>query len=80
MDCYWYINQADIILEVLGAALIVFSAFKTRKEIKDVPDSYDADLTSKLRDIISNQAFTELGGFGLLAVGLVMHFIGSFGG
>jgi hypothetical protein len=79
MDIFWYINQAGIILEIVGALLIVLSAFKTRNKIKDIPDSYEADLTAKVRDIISNQAFTELKGFGLLAIGLVMQFIGGFG-
>ncbi len=79
MDIFWYINQAGIILEIVGALLIVLSAFKTRNQIKDIPDSYEADLTVRVRDIISNQAFTELKGFGLLAIGLVMQFIGGFG-
>lgn len=79
MDCYWYINQAGILLEVIGALLIVVSAFRTRNKIKDVSDTWDAELATKLRDIISNQAFTELKGFGLLAFGLVMQFIGGFG-
>ena len=79
MDGYWYINQAGIILEVIGALIIVLSSFKTRNLIKDIPDSYDAELATKLRNVISNQAFTELKGFGLLAIGLVMQFIGGFG-
>lgn len=78
MDYYWYINQAGIILEVIGALLIVLSSFSTRKIIKDIPNSYDADLATILRDVISKQAFTELKGFGLLAIGLIMQFIGGF--
>jgi Na+/melibiose symporter-like transporter len=60
MDILWCINQAGIVFEIIGAVLIVVSAFKTRRKIKDVPDTWEADLTEKLRDIISNQAFTEL--------------------
>lgn len=78
VEIFWYINQTGIIFEIIGAVIIVVSAFKTRKKIKDVPDSWEADLTEKLRDIISNQAFTELWGFGFLAIGLVMQFIGGF--
>lgn len=77
-EVFWYINQTGIIFEIVGAVIIVVSAFKTRKKIKDVPDSWEADLTEKLRDIISKQAFTELWGFGFLAIGLVMQFIGGF--
>jgi len=79
MDIFWCINQAGIVFEIIGAVLIVVSAFKTRRKIKDVPDTYDANLAEKLRDIISNQAFTELWGFGFLAIGLVMQLIGGFG-
>ncbi|MBX9915862.1 MAG: hypothetical protein K2Y07_01275 [Nitrosomonas sp.] len=77
-EILWCINQTGIIFEIVGAVIIVVSAFKTRKKIKDVPDFWEADLTEKLRDIISNQAFTELLGFGFLAIGLVMQFIGGF--
>lgn len=79
MDIFWRINQAGIVFEIIGAVLIVVSAFKTRRKIKNVPDTWETDLTEKLRDIISNQAFTELWGFGFLAIGLVMQFIGGFG-
>lgn len=79
MDIFWCINQAGIVFEIIGAVLIVVSAFRTRSKIKDIPDTWEADLTEKLRDIISNQAFTESWGFGFLAIGLVMQFIGGFG-
>lgn len=78
MNYYWYINQAGIILEIIGALLIVVSAFKTRNMIKDIKNTYDADLPVTLRDVISEQAFTERKGFGLLAFGLVLQFIGGF--
>ncbi|MXS83612.1 hypothetical protein [Nitrosomonas oligotropha] len=77
-NIFWYVNQTGIIFEIIGAVIIVISAFRTRKKIKDVPDSWEANLTEKLRNIISNQAFTELWGFGFLAIGLVMQFIGGF--
>jgi hypothetical protein len=38
-----------------------------RSEIKDIPDSWDAELTIKLRNVISEQAFTELKGFILIS-------------
>ena len=65
-------------LEVAGAALIVVSVFVARSKIKDVPDSYDAELAVQLRDIIANQAIRELFGFGLLALGLLLQMIGGF--
>lgn len=74
----WWINQVGIILEIVGAALIVRSAFKSRAEIKNIQDTWDAELATKLRDVIASQAITELKGFGLLAIGLVGQFVGSF--
>ena len=74
---FWWSNQIGIMLEVGGAALIVISAFMARSKIKNVPDSYDAELAVRLRDIIANQAFRELFGFGLLALGLLVQMIGG---
>lgn len=79
MDIFWCINQVGVVFEIIGAIIIVVSAFKTRRKIKDVQDTWEADLPEKLRDIISNQAFTELWGFSFLAIGLVMQFVGGFG-
>lgn len=79
MNFYWLTNQIGIVIEVIGAGVIVVSAFITRYKIRDIPDSYDAALAEILRDVISKQAFTELFGFGLLTAGLVMQFIGGFG-
>jgi hypothetical protein len=77
-DCLWFANQIGIVLEIIGALIIVISAFKTRAAIKNIPNSWGANLAEKLRDVISEQAYTELSGFGLLAVGLLLQFIGAF--
>jgi hypothetical protein len=71
------VNQLGIVIELAGAGVIVASAFRTRARIKNIEDTYDADLTTKLRDIIAGQAFTELIGFGLLAAGLLLQFLGT---
>ena len=77
-NCLWWVNEIGILLEVSGAILVVWAAFRSRKQIKDIPDSWDAELPSKLRDIIAGQAFTELKGFGLLAIGLLCQMVGGF--
>jgi hypothetical protein len=74
----WWINEVGILLEIIGATVIVVAAFRSRARIKDVPDSWDSDLAVKLRDIISSQATTELKGFGLFAIGLIGQMIGGF--
>ena len=78
-SAYWWANQTGISFEIIGALLIVLAAFWTRKRIRDIRDTWDAKLPERLRDIVSNQAFTELLGFGLLALGLVLQMIGAFG-
>jgi hypothetical protein len=77
---FWWVNEIGIFLEVIGAALLVSAAFRSRSQIKDIKDTWDANLTEKIRDIIADQAFTELKGFVLLAVGLVCQIIGGFSG
>lgn len=79
-SCYWWINESGIVLEIVGAALLVVAAFKSRNEIKNIKDTWDANLTEKLRDVIASQAMTELEGFVLLALGLIFQMVGGFGG
>lgn len=76
---FWWINQGGIFLEIVGAALIVIAAYANREKIKDVSSGFDSGLPAKLRDIIAGQAVFELRGFGLLALGLVLQFVGGFG-
>ena len=75
---FWWVNEIGIVLEIVGATIIVVAAFRSRARIKDTEDTWNADLSVKLRDIIASQAFTELKGFGLLALGLVGQMIGGF--
>ena len=73
------LNETGIILEILGAGLMVCSAFRTRRLIHQIEDTWDAELSTKLRDVIANQAWTELFGFGLLASGLILQLLGALG-
>lgn len=77
-DWTWWINELGILLEIVGAIIVVIAAFESQAEIKHVKDTWDAELPTKLRDIIATQAFTELRGFGLLAVGLLCQFGAGF--
>ncbi|MBI4915938.1 MAG: hypothetical protein HY825_08820 [Acidobacteria bacterium] len=79
-SCYWWMNELGIILEIVGAALLVVAAFKSRNAIKDLGDTWDANLTEELRDMIASQAITELRGFVLLAFGLILQMVGGCGG
>jgi len=57
--------------------MLVTAAFKSRGEIKGIENTWDADLATKLRDVVATQAFTELKGFILLALGLACQMIGN---
>lgn len=74
----WWVNEVGILLEIVGAMIIVVAAFRSRTRIKDIEDTWNAELAVKLRDIIASQAFTKLKGFGLLALGLLGQMIGGF--
>lgn len=74
----WWVNEIGILLEIIGAAIIVVAAFKSRAATKGVQDTWDADLVTKLRDIIAAQALTELKGFVLFALGLFGQMVGGF--
>lgn len=81
MSCYWAIGQAGIVLEIVGAATLVISAWKaSRKILKHKTDidhiQYAVD---ELISYTNGQFRTQAIGFVLLVLGLVMQFIGGFG-
>lgn len=75
---WWWANSTGIVLEIVGALVIVYSAFRARAKIKDEVDSWQAELPSQLRDIVAAQAYTELWGFVLLALGLGGQLLSTF--
>lgn len=73
----WWFNPLGIILEVAGAALLVIAALKHRAQIKSLEDTWKGGSFEKLRDVVAGQAITELRGFVLLSIGLVMQLVGT---
>ena len=78
-SAFWYISHIGIVFEIVGALVIVWTAFRTRIKIQGIQDNWDSGLSERLRDMISNQAYVELAGFGLLAFGLLLQMLGGFG-
>lgn len=70
-SCDWWLNEAGILLQLVGALFLVVAGFRTRTALKDIPDSWKANLTEKLRDALAEQAFTGLYGFVFMGCGLV---------
>ncbi len=82
MKFLWLVGQAGIILEVLGAAYIVISAYRSKKEISkiDKPESFGGvgETSILMVSLTKNQFKNEIIGFSLLGIGLVMQFAGGF--
>ncbi len=74
----WWTNLIGILLEFIGAALIVWAAYRNKKLVSELRDTWDGKPFEQLRDVMATQAFTELRGFLLLATGLVFQMLGSF--
>jgi hypothetical protein len=74
-SCDWWLNEVGILLQFIGAAFLVVAGFRTRAALKDVPDSWGANLSERLRDATAEQAFTGLYGFVLLGAGLFAQLV-----
>ncbi len=81
-DLLWRVGQLGIITEIVGALLVVYSAYRARIEFSNIknPDSFEntGDTIEKLINSVKSQFKTELIGFSFLASGLAMQFIGAF--
>lgn len=77
---YWYIAETGILLEIIGAWYIVQASFRARRRIQSMFRGWEGlKEVPKVKEILQNQAKTELIGFMLLGTGLVMQFVGGFG-
>jgi hypothetical protein len=74
-SCDWWLNETGILLQLIGSIFLVVAGFRTRTALKDIPDSWDANLTEKLRDALAEQAFTGLYGFIFMGAGLLSQLI-----
>jgi len=76
-----YLSEIGIILEIFGAAYMVYEAHKSRKLLSAIdPTTFGGvgEMANKTHQIISGQVKNEIIGFGFLAIGLVLQLIGSF--
>lgn len=82
MDTLFIVGQFGIALEVVGAGMGVRYAWETRRAFQaaDNPGSYDnagRDLAMP-RDEFIAQFPRQIKVFGLIAVGLILQFVGNF--
>ena len=77
--CLFWVGQAGIIFEVLGAGYIVIAAYKAQKNLEDKSHTIDAaDVMESTMLEVRGQYKKEVIGFSILAIGLIMQFVGGF--
>ena len=77
--CLWLVGQAGIVLELVGAFVIVVAAFRQKKKVAGLNATWvGIKHLDEVRKAIQGQATTEVRGFVLLGVGLLLQFIGGF--
>lgn len=74
----WWVNIFGITLEIVGAALIVSTGLRNTQRIKFLRNTWDGGSFEHLRDAVAGQAITELRGFFLVGIGLVLQLLGVF--
>ena len=63
-DTFWFIGEAGILLEIVGAVYIVLGSYRARKQIDQMFRGLQGlREIPKIRDILRNQARMELNGF-----------------
>lgn len=80
-QCLWYVGQTGIVLEVIGAGLGVLYAWETYRRWRahqgGTYDSIGRDVQMPREEFVG-QFPKQIKVFGLIAVGLVLQFIGNF--
>ena len=80
MQCLWIVSQAGILLELVGASLVVFYAFTSKKAVMGLKadmDSLEKSIIT-IRNEVGSQFRKQVVGFLLFSAGLAMQFIGNF--
>lgn len=75
------IGQFGILLELIGAAFMVYAAYKSRLTLQGInPTTFEGvgGMAEKTHDILRGQVKDEIVGFSFLAIGLLMQFISGF--
>ena len=79
-NCLWYIGQAGILLEILGAGLIVYFAYTARQKVGVLKTDMDhlQEAIDTVLEEVGSQFRKQITGFLLLGLGLIMQFVGNF--
>lgn len=72
------IGQLGILVELIGAAFMVYAAYKSRRTLQGIdPQTFGGvgEMAIKTHEILNGQVKDEIIGFTFLAVGLLMQFV-----
>jgi hypothetical protein len=77
----WYLQEAGILLEIIGAWYMVQATFRARRRITNMFRGWEGfKEIPRIKQVLQNQARTETIGFFLLGTGLLMQFVAGFTG
>ena len=72
------LGEIGIIVEIVGAGCLVFATYKTKQRLQGKSHTIDAaDVIESTLDELKGQYKTELVGFCILLIGLILQFVGG---
>ena len=80
LPLFWTLTQAGLMLEIAGAVYIALSSIYMHKRIERLFfNIWGFREIPKIVATMQNQTTTDIRGFVLLAIGLMLQFAGNFG-
>jgi len=80
LPLFWTLTQAGLLLEIAGAMYIALSSISMHKRIERLFfNIWGFREIPKIVTAMQHQTSTDIRGFFMLAVGLVLQFAGNFG-
>lgn len=77
---YWALSQGGLLLEIAGAVYLALSSISMHKRIERLFfNIWGFREIPKIVTAMQHQTSTDIRGFFMLAVGLVLQFAGNFG-
>jgi hypothetical protein len=76
---FWIIGQTGLVLEIAGAAYIALSSISVHRKIERLFfDIWGFREIPRIVSTMQNQTKTDIRGFMLLTLGLLLQFVGNF--
>ena len=79
LQSFWTITQVGLMLEIAGAAYIALSSISLHRKIERLfVDIFGFREIPRIVAAMQNQTTTDIRGFFLLTVGLILQLVGTF--